>query len=80
MRARLAANPTDHEARLALAARYAAARRWREALEELLEIVRRDKDWRDGEARKRMLAIFDLAAEDRELVADYRRKLAAALY
>ncbi|MCX7962806.1 MAG: thioredoxin [Burkholderiales bacterium] len=80
LRARLAANPMDHEARLALAARYAAARRWREALEELLEIVRRDKDWRDGEARKRMLAIFNLAAEDRELVADYRRKLAAALY
>jgi putative thioredoxin len=79
LRARLAADPTDHEARLALAARHAAARRWREALEELLEIVRRDKDWRDGEARKRMLAIFNLAG-DADLVSDYRRKLASALY
>lgn len=79
LRARLAADPMDHEARLALAARHAAARRYREALEELLEIVRRDRDWREGEARRRMLAIFNLAA-DTELVADYRRKLAAALY
>jgi putative thioredoxin len=79
LRARLAANPMDHEARLALAARHAAARRWREALEELLEIVRRDRDWRDGEARKRMLAIFNLA-DDPDLVSEYRRRLASVLY
>jgi len=79
LRARLAANPMDHEARLALAARHAAAKRWREALDELLEIVRRDRNWRDGEARKRMLAIFNLAG-DPDLVSDYRRRLASVLY
>ena len=78
--ARLAANPADHEARLALAARHAAARRYREALDQLLEIVRRERDWREGEARRQMLAIFNLAAEDAALVSEYRRKLAAALY
>jgi putative thioredoxin len=80
LRARLASNPADHEARLALAGRYAAERRYRQAMEELLEIVRQAKDWRDGEARRQLLAIFNLAAAERDLVAEYRKKLAAALY
>ena len=80
LRQRLAANAADHEARLALAGLYAARRRYREAMDELLEIVRRAKNWRDGEARRQLLAIFNLAAGDAELVAEYRRKLAAALY
>jgi putative thioredoxin len=80
LRARLAANPDDHEARLGLAGLFAAQRRYREALEELLEIVRREKNWRDGEARKQMLAIFNLAADEPELVSDFRRRLASALY
>jgi putative thioredoxin len=80
LRAKLAANPADHDARLALAGAYAAQRRYREAMEELLEIVRRAKQWRDGEARKQLLAIFGLAADQPDLVAEYRRKLAAALH
>jgi putative thioredoxin len=79
LKAKLAANPADHESRLALARRYAGARRYREALEELLEILRRDKGWRDGEARKQFLNILNLA-EDAALAAEYRRKLASALY
>jgi putative thioredoxin len=80
LRAKLGANPDDHDARLALASVYAGARRYREALDELLEIVRRNKDWKDGEARKRVVAIFNLADKDPELVSAYRRKLASALY
>jgi len=80
LRAKLAANPGDHEARLALAAWYGAKRRYREAMDELLEIIRRDKNWREGEARRQLLALFNLAAGEPELVAEYRRKLAAALY
>jgi putative thioredoxin len=78
--ARVAAHPEDCEARLTLAGVHAAARRYREALEQLLEIVRRNKDWRDGEARRQMLAIFNLAADQPDLVSDYRRKLASALH
>jgi putative thioredoxin len=80
LRNRLTANPGDHEARLALAGLYAGERRYREAMDELLEIVRRARDWRDGEARRQLLAIFNLAAGEPQLVAEYRRKLAAALY
>jgi putative thioredoxin len=78
--AKVAANPGDLESRLLLAGAYAARRAWREAMEQLLEILRRDRAWRDGEARKRMLAIFNLAAAEPDLVAEYRRKLAGALY
>lgn len=80
LEAKLAANPADHEARLALANLYAVERRYREAMEALLEILRRDKHWRDGEARKQLLALFGLAAEHPQLVAEYRRKLASMLY
>jgi putative thioredoxin len=80
LRAKLAANAADHETRLALAGLYAGQRRYREAMEELLEIMRRERNWRDGEARKRLLALFGLAAADPALVTEYRRKLTSALY
>ncbi|HEX2566352.1 MAG TPA: thioredoxin [Burkholderiales bacterium] len=78
--ARLQADPDDHAARLALAQHHAGARRYREAMDALLEIVQRDKSWRDGEARKQFLNIFNLLADQPDLVAEYRRKLATALY
>ena len=76
----MAANPADLAARSALAALHAGARRYREAMDELLEIVRRDKSWNENEARKQMLAIFNLAGDDQALVSEYRRKLSALLY
>ena len=78
--ARVAAEPANLEARLALAGALAARKAWREAMDQLLEIVRRDKTWRDGEARKQLLAIFSLAADQADLVSEYRRKLGSALY
>ncbi|HUN68895.1 MAG TPA: thioredoxin [Burkholderiales bacterium] len=80
LKAKIAADPADYEARVSLATLYAAQRRYREALEALLEIVRRAKTWKDGEARKQMVAIFNLAADDPDLVSEYRRKLGAALH
>jgi len=80
LKAKLATNPADHETRFALAGLYASSKRYREALIELLEIVRRDRNWKDGEARKQILAIFNLAEKQPELVSEYRRELARALY
>jgi len=79
LKAKIAANPADFEARASLATLYAAQRRYREALEALLEIVRRSKSWKDGEARKQMVAIFNLAADEPDLVSEYRKKLGSAL-
>ena len=79
LKATLAKDPADHDARAALAAHYGADKRYAEAMEELLEIVRRAKDWKNGEARRQLLALFNLA-EDPDLVAETRKKLARALY
>ena len=76
----LAAAPADHNARASLAALCAAQGRYREAMEALLEILRQSRHWQDGEARRQMVAIFNLAAADPDLVREYRRKLSAALY
>ncbi|MGH8687684.1 MAG: thioredoxin [Burkholderiales bacterium] len=79
LKARLEKDPADHEGRAALAALYGAKKRYAEAMDELLEIIRRAKDWKDGEARRQILALFSLAGDD-DLVAEYRKKLARALY
>ena len=80
LRDKLAEDPADHATRFALAELHAGAKRYREALDELIEIVRRDKDWNDGAARKQVLNIFNLAEKDAALVAEYRRTFASALY
>jgi putative thioredoxin len=80
LRAALAKDPGDHEARLALANVLAGARRYRDAMEELLELVRRARNWRDGIARTQLLTLFTLAANEPELVSEYRRKLASTLH
>jgi putative thioredoxin len=80
LRAKLEANPADHETRLALAGIYASQRRYQEAMDELLEILKRAKNWREGEARKQLISLFTLASSQPALVAEYRRKLASAMF
>ncbi len=77
--AAITASPKDQEARLNLANLRVAQQRYQEALDELLEMMQRDKIWQDGIARKTMLNIFNLLGGSGELVTAYRRKMAAAL-
>jgi putative thioredoxin len=76
---RVAANPGDLDARLELAHALAGRSAWREALEQLLEIVERDRGFGDDAGRKTMLKIFEQIPGERELVGEYRRKLARLL-
>lgn len=76
---RVAANADDLAARLELAHALAGRRAYREALEQLLEIVRRDRAFGDDAGRKTMLKIFELIPGERELLSEFRRKLAQAL-
>ena len=77
--AAITASPKDQAARLNLANLRVAQQRYPEALDELLEMMQRDKTWQDGIARKTMLNIFNLLGGSGELVTAYRRKMAAAL-
>ncbi len=58
--AAITANRRDFAARFALAQRHFAASRFTEAMDELLEIVMRDKEWSEQLARKTYVAILEL--------------------
>lgn len=78
--ARLAANPKDSEARYQLAAHLVLKGDYEGALEQLLELVKRDRAYGEDAGRKGMLAIFDLLGNGHELVSRYRAKMMSALY
>jgi putative thioredoxin len=78
LRARIAAQPDAMDARLELANYLIATARYGAGMDELLEMVRRDRTWNDDAARKTLLTVFNLLGGD-PLVAQYRRKLASAL-
>ncbi|MEO7339073.1 MAG: tetratricopeptide repeat protein [Caldimonas sp.] len=63
LEALLATNKRDFEARFELAQRHFAARRFTQAMDELLEIVMRDKAWHDEMARKSYVAILEVMAK-----------------
>lgn len=79
LNARVAANENDLEARLKLANLYVAAGQYEVGMDQLLEIIRRDRSFEDDIGRKTLLSVFDLLGSG-ELVGQYRRKLASALY
>ena len=80
LEAKLAANPDDLSARLALGERLLADKRYEPALAALLEVVRRDRGALRTSARKLMVEVFNLAEDQPGLVSEYRRLLAGALY
>ena len=89
--ARIAANKRDFEARFAQAQLLMAAQRWTDAMDQLLEILMRDKSWNDELARKTYIAILELIEAPRPKVADgqippddpvvssYRRRLSSVV-
>ncbi|ARK97992.1 thioredoxin [Burkholderia pseudomallei] len=79
LEARIASHPADLDARFDLAQSLIARRAYEGALEQLLEIVLRDRTFGDDVGRKTMISVFELAADQPELVSAWRRKLSAAL-
>jgi len=79
LRVAIAANENDLEARLKLANLLVATNRADEGMDQLLEIVRRDRNFKDDIGRKTLLEVFNLLGGSGELVTAYRRKLASAL-
>ncbi|MEE8516070.1 MAG: thioredoxin [Alphaproteobacteria bacterium] len=77
---KVAANPKDLQARFDLAmARYAADDR-EAAIDELLEIVRRDRSWNESAARKQLLKFFEVFGSDDPLTQTGRRRLSSMLF
>ncbi|MBS3935085.1 MAG: tetratricopeptide repeat protein [Sulfuritalea sp.] len=82
LRERLAGDANDHDARLQLANTLALRHDYRGALENLMEIVRRDRTWNGEAGRKGMLNLFALLAaqpQHDDLVREFRLALARTL-
>jgi len=89
LQARIAANKRDFEARFALAQTLIAGQQWKAAMDELLEILMRDRTWNDEIARKTYVSVLELiepppvkVAEGQippqdPTVATYRRRLSS---
>lgn len=76
----IAENPDDLEARYRLAASLYATEALDAALDQLLSIVGRDRQFRGDAARIAVLAIFDQLGNDADLTRHYRRKLQMLLW
>jgi putative thioredoxin len=80
LKQRIEHSPQDLDARLQLANLCASKQDYAQALEQLLEIVRRDRSFGDDIGRKTMLQVFGVLGNEDELVSEYRRRLASAMY
>lgn len=80
LRGRLDKNPADHQARFDLALMLAANNQRVDAVDELLELFRRDRNWNDGAARSRLLEMFESFGEKDEATQHGRRKLSSLLF
>jgi putative thioredoxin len=76
----LAADPDDLDSRWATAIREAANGDYESALAHFLQIIQRDRKYRDDGGRRSMLAIFEILGPDHPLSMAYRPQLAATLH
>ena len=77
---RITKDPDDHQARLDLAGALLARGDRDGAAEQLLESIRRDREWEDGAARKRLLQILEAVGLEDPWAGQQRRRLSAILF
>jgi putative thioredoxin len=80
LKARLAKDANDHQARYDLAMALYAGGETETALDELLELVRRDRGWNDEAARKQLVKIFEALGPTDPLTLSARRRLSSLLF
>jgi len=77
---KVAANSLDHQARFDLAAALNAKGKRADAVNHLMEIVRRDRKWNDDGARKQLVQFFDAWGPADEATLDGRKRLSSILF
>jgi putative thioredoxin len=77
---KVVANPLDHQARFDLAIALNGNSRRQEALDQLIEIVRRDRKWNDDAARKQLVQFFEAWGPTDEHTVSGRRRLSSILF
>ncbi len=80
LRAKVDADPTDHQARIDLALALAGAGEKEAAVTQLLESFRRDRNWNEQAARKQLVQFFDAWGPKDPATLDGRRRLSSLLF
>ncbi len=80
LRVKIAADPADLQARYDLALALDAEGDRGAALDELLEIIRRDRKWNDDAARKQLVTLFEAMGPTDERTLAARRRLSSLLF
>lgn len=80
LKAKVEADPGDHQARFDLALAYAAANRSEEAVEELLDLFRRDREWNEGAAKEQLFKLFDMLGPKDPVAQKGRRRLSSMIF
>jgi len=80
LRAAVDADPDNHQARLDLAQALHGADQVEEAVNELLELFRRDREWNDGAAKAQLFTIFEALKPNDPVVLNGRRKLSSMIF
>ena len=79
-RARLERDPNDHQARYDLAMALVAQGDHAAAVDELLELFRRDREWNDGAAKQQLFKLFDSLGPKSEVAQKGRRRLSSMIF
>ena len=80
LRAAVEADAQDHQARFDLATALHATGKVEEAVDELLELFRRDREWNDGAARAQLFILFDALKPQDPIVLKGRRRLSSMIF
>jgi putative thioredoxin len=80
LRAKLEANPADHQARFDLATALHASGEVEEAVNELLDLFRRDREWNEGAAKAQLFEIFNALKATDPIALNGRRKLSSMIF
>ena len=72
--------PNDHNARFELAQALHGAGQIEEAVDQLLELFRRDREWNDGAAKSQLFTIFEALEPNNTIVLSGRRKLSSMIF
>jgi putative thioredoxin len=80
LRARLERDANDHQARFDLAGALFASGERENAVDELLDLVRRDRKWNDEGARKQLVKFFEAMGGTDPLTQSARRRLSSILF
>ena len=77
---RLQADPNDHAARLDLATALFLRGEIEPAIDHLITVIRKDREWQDQAARKQLIKLFEALGPKHRATIEGRRKLSAVLF